>query len=186
MPVVPESYGEGSSNSCTVSDGVNSIDAFLSSAKPISEGGKGGFYIGRYEQGIGNVCKASTDAYVNLTRDEAKQQAEIMYNENSYVTSQLISSYAWDTALNFICQTNTEGYLLAMTTDSNYGNINTGDSGKTQSGRYTTDKYSNIYDLLGNCYEWTTEVGSNISNMGIVRGGVYNSSEHYASIRLRT
>ena len=92
----------------------------------------------------------------------------ISYNENEFVTSELISSYAWDTALNFICQTNKDGYKLATTTDSTYGNINTGN--RTQTGAYTvevegegerkevvSDKYSNIFDLLGNCHEWTTE-----------------------------
>ena len=156
-------YGEGDSRSCTISGETNSIDAFLASAKPVSEGGHGGFYIGRYEQGTGNVCKTGVDAYVDVTRDEAKVQAEAMYSGNSEdseikATSQLISSYAWDTALNFICQTNTEGYVLATTTDDQYGNIGT--KNKTQTGGYPADCYSNIYDLLGNCFEWTTEYSS--------------------------
>ena len=58
-------YGEGDSRSIAYGE----IDAFLESARPVSEGGHGGFYIGRYEQGTGNVCKAGVDAYVNVTRD---------------------------------------------------------------------------------------------------------------------
>ena len=183
-------YGEGDSRSCTVSGDTNSIDAFLASAKPVAEGGHGGFYIGRYEQGTGNVCKAGVDAYVSVTRDEAKVQAEAMYSGNSEdseikATSQLISSYAWDTALNFICQTNTEGYELATTTDDSYGNIGT--NNKTQTGGYPADCYSNVYDLLGNCYEWTTEYSSytlsSNSSPCVSRGGYCRNSNNYAAFR---
>ena len=148
-------YGEGDSRSVA----YGKIDAFLEKAKPVSEGGYGGFYIGRYEQGEGNICKAGANPYVSITRDEAKAQAEAMYSGNEFVTSELISSYAWDTALNFICQTNEEGYLLATTTDEAYGNIGTSGtiSGKTLAGEYEADNYSNIHDLLGNCREWSTE-----------------------------
>ena len=177
-------YGEGDSRSCTIVDGVNSIDAFLLNAKPVSEGGKGGFYIGRYEQGTGNVCKAGVDVYTNIARDIAKSQAETMYSGKTEIkaTSQLISSYAWDTALNFICQTNKEGYMLATTNDNIYGNFETGE--RRQTGQYKVDgveldKYSNIYDLLGNCCEWTTEYSDAAIGMikrpYIDRGGSYKN-----------
>ena len=149
-------YGEGDSRSVA----HDTIANFLNSAKPALEGGNGGFYIGRYEQGEGNVCKAGVNAYVDVTRDEAKSQGEAMYtNKDQYgVTSELISSYAWDTALNFICQNSENGYKLATTTEDTYGNIGT--SNKEQTGGYPADCYSNIYDLLGNCREWTTEYSS--------------------------
>ncbi len=187
-------YGEGDSRSCTIVDGVNSIDAFLLRAKPVSEGGKGGFYIGRYEAGTEEERKSEDDPlttplvqankypYRLLTRDEAKQQAEAMYNGQSDIkaTSQLISSYAWDTALNFICQTNEKGYLLATTSSSSYGNIGT--SNKTQTGGYPADCYSNIYDFLGNCSEWTTEYSSG-GGPCVDRGGDYIFSRFYADYR---
>ena len=172
-------YGEGDRRSVAYGE----IDAFLESAKPVSEGGHGGFYIGRYEQGEGNVCKAGVTPYVNVTRDEAKEQAEAMYSSNGEIkaTSQLISSYAWDTALNFICQTNTEGYLLATTTDEAYGNIGT--DNKTKTGEYEADNYSNIHDLLGNCYEWTTEHSSRDYYSCVRSGGACGSSDYYAAFR---
>ena len=147
-------YGEGDSRSVA----KDQIEGFKNSSTTNK-----GFYIGRYEQGEENVCKAGVNSY-NTTRDNAKAQAEEMYSGNAYITSELISSYAWDTALNFICQTNEEGYKLATTTDSAYGNINTGN--RIQTGQYKvdgaqSDKYSNIYDLLGNYFEWTTEYAGN-------------------------
>ncbi len=179
-------YGEGDNRSCTIVNGINSIDAFLASAKPVLEGGHGGFYVGRYEQGKDNVCKAQVDVYVSITRDEAKNQAEAMYSERSDIkaTSQLISSYAWDTTLNFICQTNIgegKGYALATTTSQDRANIGTGII--TQTGKYLADCYSNIYDLLGNCYEWTTEYSDFWNGYNyypcISRGGGYDTSIHH-------
>ena len=162
----------------------NQIDAFKASSITNE-----GFYIGRYEQGQGNVCKAGVNPYANITRNDAKTQAEAMYSGNEFVTSELISSYAWDTALNFICQTNEEGYLLATTTDSKYGNIGTGllISNRTKTGEYEADNYSNIHDLLGNCIEWTTEYNSVNDDApyfpGVYRGGVYDGRNETAASR---
>ena len=152
------------------------IEVFKASATS-----KGGFYIGRYEQGEGNVCKAGVNAYTNVTRDKAKEQSEAMYKDNDFVVSELISSYAWDTALNFMCQNHTEGYKIATTTDKTYGNINT--SKKELTGAYTKDKYSNICDVLGNCWEWTTEYCSTSNYPCVRRGGDYGDSDYYAADR---
>ena len=168
-------YGEGNENSVA----KDQIDAFKTSSTTNK-----GFYMGRYEQGEGNVCKAGINPYVYVTRDEAKTQAEAMYSGNKFITSELVSSYAWDTALNFICQTNKEGYLLAMTTDASYGNINTGNNTKT--GEYEADKYSNIYDFLGNCWEWTTEYTSDTkygSDIYVIRGSKFVNDYDCAASR---
>ena len=176
-------FGEGDTRSVA----HDTIANFLNSAKVVEEGGNGGFYIGRYEQGEGNVCKAGVNTYVNVTRDTAKTQAEAMYTDKEQygVTSELISSYAWDTALNFICQNSEHGYTLATTTEDTYGNIGT--NNKTQTGGYPADCYSNIYDFLGNCTEWTTEYSSSTSSSGaypcVLRGGNCYYSDSYAAIR---
>ena len=132
------------------------------------------------------LVQANKNAYVYVTRDQTKTQSEAMYSGNEFVTSELISSYAWDTALNFICQTNEEGYILATTTDSAYGNIGT--SIKELTGAYEEDNYSNIYDFLGNCFEWTTgyssiRYGNGIYGDCVTRGGYCNYSDGYAAIR---
>ena len=142
----------------------------------------GGFYIGRYEQGTGNVCKGGVEPYFNVSKNKAKNEAEAMYSENNYVSSELVCSYAWDTALNFICQTNSARYKLAMTTDDKYANLGTGT--RTNTGAYASDNYSNIYDFLGNCMEWTTEKGNNTNAKDVIRGGSYDENNSFcASIR---
>lgn len=110
-----------------------------------------------------------------------------MYNGKNIIkaTSQLISSYAFDTALNFICQNSDYGYELATTTSSDRANIGTGTKIKT--GEYVADCYSNIYDLIGNCYGWTTEYSSNTNSNGsgpcVTRGGGYYYKTDSASHR---
>ena len=166
----------------------NTIGAFKTSSTTNK-----GFYIGRYEAGTETERTASNNPltiplvqankypYIWITRDEAKQQAEAMYSGNEFVTSQLISSYAWDTALNFICQTNSAGYTLATTLNKTYGNIGT--YTRTKTGEYEADNYSNIHDLLGNCYELTTEYSSYDDLPCVLRGGNYGSSYEYAAAR---
>ena len=169
-------YGESNSNSVAYSQ----IGAFKDSVSK-----NGGFHIGRYEQGTGNVCKAGVTPYLNITLTNAKSQAEAMYNGNSYVTSELISSYVWNTALNFICQTNSAGYTLATTTSSRYGNIGTGYdvSYMKITGLDANDNYSNIHDLLGNCIEWTTEYLALDTNRCVPRGGCYDNTYYSAEDR---
>ena len=71
------------------------------------------------------------------------------YNGKSYVESDLVNSYAWDTAIMFIqkCSDKTTYW-----DDTDNGLYNTGeDEGKT------IDNPCNIYDMKGNLAEWTTE-----------------------------
>ena len=131
----------------------------------------GGFYIGRFEvgkDGSNLVIQQNKLTYYNVTRDKALEDAKTFSAGNSNTVTSLISSYAWDTALNFICQNSEAGYELAITDSQEYGNIDTGNT--TASRLYTgtykynsevSDKYSNIYDMLGNLYEWTTEYCQN-------------------------
>lgn len=171
--------GEGYSSSVA----SRTIGKFKSSASKY-----GGFYIGRYEQGQGNVIKRNVAPYVSISRNDSMTQAQAIDNGSGFVTSELISSYAWDTALNFICQNNT--YTLATTTSSSYGNLET--DNMTNTGMYTRDKYCNIYDLIGNVAEWTTEWSDwtqIMSSPCVLRGGDasttvrFLSSVGYAAIR---
>ena len=177
-------YGEENENSVA----KDRIDSFKASAT-----NNGGFYIGRYEAGTQTertetttslttpLVQANMYPYINVTRDQAKMQAETMYSGDEYVVSELISSYAWDTALNFICQTNVgmgKGYTLAMTNENTYANIGTRE--RTKTGEYMADEYSNIYDFLGNCFEFTTEY---CNNKGVVRGGDFYNDFGNAAFR---
>ena len=80
------------------------------------------------------------------------------------------------TTLNFICQTNTAGiYISYYKQVVSYGKHKYG-LGEDPTGEYTADKYSNICDMLGNYYEWTTEYYSGDNGHCTIRGGNYKGN----------
>ena len=68
------------------------------------------------------------------------------YNNENFVSCDLVNSYAWDTALMFIQKCS--GQENYATTEYEWTINNTGDS---------TDVVCNIFDMGGNLSEWTTE-----------------------------
>lgn len=84
-----------------------------------------------------------------------------------------------------ICQNSEHGYALATTKDPTYGNIET--SSKAQTGETPTDCFSNIYDILGNCAEWTTEYSnytvSSSASTCVTRRGHCGISDGFAAGR---
>ena len=161
----------------------------------------GGYYIGRYEAGDATatssartsstsdsnpvVCKAGVYPYNWVTQSQASSLSRGMYTSSNY-DSDLINSYAWDTALVFIQifsgDTNYsrqvgENMTLSLQTCGK-GILNSVDSGdKSQ------DERCNIYDMTGNTHEWTSETFSSASTPCVNRGGRYNNIELYTSFR---
>ena len=160
----------------------------------------GGFYLGRYEAGVSGgtartessgtsakvEIKQGLDVYNWVTQSEARSLAEGFKTQEGYtdsVTTNLTSSYAWDTALKFLEQTigfdsdpNNNDYL----TNSDEGNYyNTQYGGKSQTDASTlietgeTTAVKHLYDMGGNVYEWTTERYSNPEATKVSRGGFY-------------
>ena len=145
----------------------------------------GGFYIGRFEAGVNSttlradattaqtvVCKKGVAPYNRVPWGKAMNDAsevegksgavylaKSMYANSNSVTSTLIYGCQWDAMCRYI-----------------------GDSQRTTSaksapeltGSVSTDVSKNIYDLAGNCCEWTMEA-SNTSNR-VKRGGRYDDA----------
>ena len=142
----------------------------------------GGYYIGRYEARTATARSASGNALTQITEKgtenvynyvtqlQAAQLSQNMYNSDK-LTSDLINSYAWDTATVFIqnCGTN-----------SKYSIQNSLNTSLSQKGT-ATDIQCNIYDMAGNVYEWTTETSSDSSRPCVNRGGRYSYSYSYTS-----
>lgn len=149
----------------------------------------GGYYIARYEGGIltertekGDATikpifqKSTTDrvvyVYNFVTFDEAKSLSEELYSkEKNNVISKLCSSYAWDTALEFI-ETKNPGWAT-NSVGGNYS-ISSGGTGKIQPTGYHS--VNNIYDMGGNEHEWTTEKFSRANWPYSLRGGSYSGN----------
>ena len=87
-------------------------------------------------------------------------------NSSNYY-SDLINSYAWDTAIVFI-----QAY-----DDNSYANKNNSEAESTTG--TNPDKLCNIHDMSGNKLEWSTEISmcSDTNNRPITeRGGFYGDS----------
>ena len=112
----------------------------------------GGYYIGRFEAGKENntlICKSNKPVYNNVTQSQASSLSQNMYKDATTFTSDLINSYAWDTAIIFIqtfggCE---DYYTQSFSTNYTNTGIN-------------NDKYCNIYDMSGNAFEFSTETSS--------------------------
>ena len=138
----------------------------------------GGYYIGRYEarkNSIEKITEVGTDiVWNNITQANAATMAQTMYN-NSNFTSDLMNSYAWDTAALFLqsCGTNSNYSrqpnlidLLAQTGTNNLTDIT------------KIDKQCNVFDMASNVREWTTETSS-LNNFPCTnRGGNYGSDNY--------
>ena len=140
----------------------------------------GGYYIGRYETKYENskcVVKKGNVPTVNITRDTARGYAQKMKTDYGYgVTTDLLNSYMWDTALKYIdYYTNS-----SFSTTTGLGNAGSINSGAVASGSYSNDIKCNIADMSGNVREWTTEYYSS-RHPCVFRGGSYNDS--YAACR---
>ena len=137
----------------------------------------GGYYIARFEaSGTASKITSKYNQTVlgNITQPNAAKAAREMYGEikenNKLVyASDLVNSYAWDTAIIFI-QTYSIGEDASRYASQNKSTsfANTG---------INNDKYCNIYDMSGNASEWTTESSTGSVNSSsypcVNRGGVF-------------
>ena len=134
-----------------------------------------GYYIARFEaSGTASKVTSKYDQPVltNITQPNAAKAAREMYGEvkenNELVyASDLVNSYAWDTAIIFI-QTYSTG-----TDASSYASKNKSTSFANTG--INNDKYCNIWDMSGNAFEWTTEYSTHSFNSFfypcVIRGG---------------
>ena len=150
----------------------------------------GGYYIGRYEVGRNSdtaVVKYNQTPYASITWSTAYGLAKKIIT-NSEVNSYLCSSYAWDTAVNFI-QNNSTAKNYATSIEGFNGNWNpqavkdpsgnvikpAGTSQQLNTG--LTTQFCNIFDMGGNEAEFTTELNPGTSETVVLRGGGYNFAD---------
>ena len=115
-----------------------------------------------------------------VTQGEASTISKNMYNISSdKITSDLINSYAWDTAISFIekCSTN-----------NNYANQKASEVLSTTGNIHDDiiDIQCNIYDMAGNVSEWTTETGVENGYPCVCHGGSYMFNGMCVNSRLGT
>ena len=145
------------------------------------------------------LSQANKYPYNYINQTDSITKAATMNKGKTNVTASLINSAVWDRTLNWLEETNavTRAELFDSTSWGNYRNSKfnfigkystddednftetTASTQKSENKSYllgtgVTDytKKNNIYDLAGNCWEWTTESYS--SSRRVDRGGSYN------------
>ena len=149
-----------------------------------------GYYIGRYEAGVVDynssvstsnsdykinwtgytgdniklVCKKEQQVWNYVTQNKASELSRDMYKSEAKVTSDLINSYAWDTAIVFVQKCGKESNSSTYSRTWGHSSITEGMPQATGTNILTetskVDKQCNIFDMAGNCLEWTTETYS--------------------------
>ena len=168
--VIDSYFSETASKGNTV---AKDITNFKNSVKT-----NGGYYIGRYEARknttSGKLTEVNSDSVWNrITQPDAATQARNMYDEQQPFTSDLMNSYAWDTAITFIQK---------CTDKTNYANQTSLNRSLSQTGT-TNDNPCNIFDMASNVFEWTTETSSVLGCPCVGRGGSCDRSDDYTSDR---
>ena len=146
----------------------------------------GGFYIGRYEAGINSTTLriGKTTAQTVVSKKGVAPYNYVPWGAGMSDASEVSGkSGAVYLAKNFATQ---EGYT-SVTSTLCYGSQwdamcrYIGDSNRTTltksavelTGNVSTDVSKNIYDLAGNCYEWTMEAYTYYGDTRVRRGGYY-------------
>ncbi len=156
------------------------IDAFKNSATT-----NHGYYLARYEAAKGTADKVqskSATVWNKITEPEAAKKAQEMYSDNTNFTSDLVNSYAWDTAIVFIQKYSGNSNYANQPAKNYAGEKESPDNTGERNG--TTDKVCNIYDMASNCFEWITETCNDSDIPCAQRGGVYYEDIYYPSSRV--
>ena len=142
----------------------------------------GGFYIGRYELSEAGV-KENQPVLTEVNWYILYAKSKSLAKEGSNVTTRMIWGCQWDVTCNWIAS---NGEQKSITDSSTWGNYKTtdvyssdgskiikasGTSTKLNTGVTTFTKANNIYDLAGNCSEWTQEAYN--TNNRCNRGGYF-------------
>ena len=162
----------------------------------------GGYYIGRYEAGDATatnsartsstsdtnpiVSKAGVYPYTYITQPQASSLCKGMYSSSNF-ESDLINSYAWDTAIVFIQEFSGDtNYSMQAGRNTARAVQKCGESildYNLDEGDVAQDIRCNIYDMAGNTIELSTETYSNTTVPCVIRGGYYNYTYDYTSTR---
>ena len=156
----------------------------------------GGFYIGRYELSEAGVQKdkptlTSTNWYNLYIKCKS-------LNASEKVETRMIWGCQWDVTMNWLISSGAKTSSEVNKDSSSWGNYKntsvkaddgttelkaSGTRAKLNTGKTTFTMANNIYDLAGNCYEWTQEANDTCYRTD--RGGdyVYSGSSSPASCR---
>ena len=189
-------YTEGLKDSTTSNTHAKDIEDFKNKVTNTTHG----YYIGRYEardkvataertdsdnEKNQLVCTANKYVYNYITQPKAAELSRGMYSDSNF-ESDLMNSYAWDTAVYFLQKFDNRANKASLKPYSRQTSLNNSLASQgtnNLSDASKQDVICNVYDMASNCYEWTTETHSSSYNPCTFRGGDYYHDTHYPSGR---
>ena len=166
-------------------------EAFVAEYKEMIESIRkyGGFYIGRYELSEAGVQK-NQPTLTNTNWYNLYKKCKSL-NASDKVETRMIWGCQWDVTMNWLISSGAKTSNEVNKDSSSWGNYkdSTGDAkvivteSGTETNKYGTKqnigyseywKANNIYDLAGNCWEWTQEASN--TNGRANRGGNCNNN----------
>ncbi len=162
-----------------------------------------GFYIGRYETSNNGSGKAQSlpnkSPWIDITWGNsmtdlsggAVEKARAVYpvsnaTKEKDAVSTLMYGVQWDATVRFL-KINYPGIEKDSTRYGNYGTYNSSGNlvsgSKINTGSNDRYKLNEIYDLAGNCWEWTMEATASVGR--VLRGGDYAYSGAYNPVSYR-
>ena len=161
------------------------VDEYKAMIESVSK--YGGFYIGRYELSESGVKKDQPTLTKTNWYNLYKKCTELQTSDK--VKTQMIWGCQWDVTMNWLISSGAKTSDEVNKDSSSWGNYHgtsvKADDGKTEikasgdvqelnTGVTTFTMANNIYDLAGNCWEWTQEASDTFARAN--RGGVCNNN----------
>ena len=171
-------FTEGLKDSSIKNTHAKDIEDFKNKVNNITHG----YYIGRYESrknGTQVTVKASDTVYNNITQPDAATVSRGMYSSDSNFESDLMNSYAWDTAIVFLQKFDNRANKASLNPYSQQNSLNGNLASQGTNSLEEINKQDvicNVYDMASNCWEWTTETYGGSYGPCTYRGGGYDYS----------
>ncbi len=155
----------------------------------------GGFYVGRYELSNAGTKKNQVSVTTLYWYNVYKKCRDIESSSDT-VVSTMIFGCQWDQVCKFISTAKVNGETISLTDSRKYGNYSNSQESAT-TGNYSLGRYgvankrntgsneawktNNIYDLAGNCVEFTQEASGD-SGRVTRGGGISDKGDQYSVI----
>ena len=156
----------------------------------------GGFYIGRYELSSVGVQK-DKETLINTNWYNLYKKCKEL-NASNKVETRMIWGCQWDVTMNWLISSGAKTSDEVNNDSSSWGNYNktsvkaddgttvikaSGTTSKLNTGKTTFTMANNIYDLAGNCDEWTQEAYDDFGRAYVGSGCYEDGSYTPASFR---
>lgn len=142
-----------------------------------------GFYVGRYEMSLnseGEVQSKGEETSANASESSANKWYGLYTKAKTYApdtqenTKSVVSSMIWGSQYDAMMRWMQDNGVDVTSTDSSKLQNAERNTGSTTGGKSNKDVINNVYDILGNRFEWTQEATDTYHR--VLRGGSYDNA----------